>query len=312
MTTSPAAHARSRRPTPVGVDGRGVRSLRLRRLASLALVAMTLVAASGCGGPTNPSFALTTAEARGVLRQMRNQPVELERPVLVLAGFLDPGFASDGIATEIRRTTTGGPVIPVTFLGTNSFEQCRARVRRSLRIAYPELAATGGRLEVDVVGVSMGGLVARSLVAEASPTTTGPLDVAPELVVRRIFTIATPHRGAKLAGLPTLDGRVADMRAGSTFLATLDAARADGTDRPVHGPAPDDGPEIVTYARLGDIIVGEERTSLPGEVPIWVPTPPFALSHLQAAGDPRILADILRRLRGEPPLADEERAPLPR
>ena len=39
--------------------------------------------------------------------------------------------------------------------------------------------------------------------------------------------------------------------------------------------------------------------------------PPLELSHIGAVLDPRILADIVLRLRNEPPLTHEPRAPLP-
>ena len=75
-------------------------------------------------------------------------------------------------------------------------------------------------IEVDVVAISMGGLIARYA---AMPLP----DDSRQLRIRRLFTISTPHRGAKLAALPTFDQRQIDMRPGSAFLASLDDALAD-------------------------------------------------------------------------------------
>ena len=64
-------------------------------------------------------------------------------------------------------------------------------------------------------------------------------------------------------------------------------------------------------ARIGDTMVGEENTAPPGQVAWWVPNRAFEPAHLLAFGDPRIHADILRRLRGEQPYTTEPRAPWP-
>jgi hypothetical protein len=109
----------------------------------------------------------------------------------------------------------------------------------------------------------MGGLVVRHAARHRD-------DGGKQLNVRRLFTISTPHRGARMAGLPTLDHRAVAMRHGSEFLAGLDEALS-------RAPY-----ELYTYARLGE---------------------PFGLAHIGAPHDPRIMADILRRLRGQEPLA---------
>jgi hypothetical protein len=42
-----------------------------------------------------------------------------------------------------------------------------------------------------------------------------------------------------------------------------------------------------------------------------VPGKPFQDAHLMAMADPRIIADVARRLRGEPPLTSDPPEPLP-
>ena len=99
--------------------------------------------------------------------------------------------------------------------------------------------------------------------------------------------------------VPTWDKRKIDMRPGSDFLAALDADRAPGDY------------ELLAYTRLGDLIVGAENAAPPGEEAWWVANPPLSFAHLGAANDPRILADIARRLRGEEPISTSPPSPLP-
>ncbi len=94
-----------------------------------------------------------------------------------------------------------------------------------------------------------------------------------------------------MAALPTLDQRQIDMRPGSAFLAALNA-EPHAADYDLHA-----------YARLGDLIVGPERSAPPGLHPWWVANLPLSFSHLGASHDPRILADIARHLRGERPFS---------
>ncbi len=250
------------------------------------------VALAGCSsGPPNPSFPVTTRQAKTILREMRADPRPLDRPVVVIAGLLDPGLAVSSMAGTLRKATNGGDdVTTVTFfsLTTGTFDGCRDYLIRSVDEAFGD-NGTDQTIEVDVIGFSMGGLVARHA--------SRPRDDGKRLAIRRLFTICTPHRGARMADLPTLDRRAKDMRAGSPFLAELDEALAEADY------------ELYTYTRLGDWIVGEENAAPPGETPWWVPTPPFSFAHLNAVTDPRITADIARRLRGEEPLAATPPAP---
>ena len=254
---------------------------RLTRFLTLG----ALFAMAGCAGqPRNPTFPLSIPEARADLRRMRAAPARLARPVLVAGGYLDPGFAPREVAQELRRVTRSGPSEPavraVSMWGCASFAECGRRLAK---------AAGDGERAVDVVGISMGGLVARHAAAARAP---GRIRIA------RLFTIATPHRGARLAGLPTLDARQRQMRPRSPFLRRLEATERDYP--------------ILPYARLGDGIVGTRRTAPRGDVPWWLPTPLLGVSHLGAPTDPRILADIARRLRGEAPFTRTPRAPLPK
>jgi hypothetical protein len=272
-------------------DGATERRRGLGRL--LALLPALLLAACSPDVPLNPSFPLKLADAKTALREMRADPRPLERPVVVLGGIHDPGVAAPGLARSVRRITEpDAPVIAVSFFTASSFDDCRRRVIEAVDEAFPTDDAEA-TVEVDAIGVSMGGIVARYSARRGA-------EGERRLRVRRLFTIGTPHVGAQMANLPTFDQRIVDMRQDSALLATLNDE-----------PAPED-PELFPYARLGDQIVGANRSAPPGRTAWWVQNIPLAFAHLGASSDARFLADIGRRLRGEPPYTTEPPAPLPK
>ncbi len=247
------------------------------------LVFALAAAPAGCttDHSMNPAFPITVAEGRAALREMRSRPVELERPVVVAAGYLDPGIISRNIAARLRRATSGdAPIISTSFFWRFTFDDCRDRLIAAVEQEYP---STDPELtvEVDVIGFSMGGLVARHAAAMR------PEGDGKRLNIKRLFTIGTPHRGARLAGLAPFDRRAIDMRAQSKFLAGLDRDMEDARY------------EIIPYARLNDAIVGIENAAPAGSDPWWVPNKSLSMSHTMAGADERILADIAKRLRSE-------------
>ncbi|MEM7229819.1 MAG: hypothetical protein AAF432_13490 [Planctomycetota bacterium] len=252
--------------------------------------ALTLV---GCGSEqiVNPSFPITTDDARSEMRLMQDNRVQFERPVVVLGGIHDPGVAAPHIARVIRRTgTEDSRVISISFLTTWTFDQCRNRVIKVLDREFGENGEpfTG---EVDVVGMSMGGLVGRYSAI--------PRDDGRRIRIRRMCTISSPHRGAKLAWLGFFDPRAHDMKPGSPFMVALDDALLN------------DPYEIVPYVRLTDWIVGEQYASPHNQTVYWLSTPFLEGAHVAAHRDPRILGDICRRLRGETPFTVDPPTPLP-
>lgn len=249
----------------------------------------------GCSAdqPLNPSFPLRYKEARSDMTRMRAEPLPLARPVVVAAGMGDPGMIVNRLGRRLRELTGDRTrVIVVDFFGDDTFDECRDRLIRTVDRAFPS-NVSGKTTEVDVVGFSMGGIVARYAAIERDQGRRS-------LNVNRLFTIASPHRGAVLADLPTIDDRKIDLRAGSDFLARVDSAWVDGQY------------QVIPYARLGDEIVGTDLTAPEGSTAWWVANVPGELAHMQACDDPRIIADIARRLRGELPFTTEPAASLPR
>jgi len=289
------------------------------------LFAMLLVVvgcAAGCGtSPVNTSFPLSVSDAGKELKAMQSEPRPLPRPVVVIDGYLDPGIGSAVVGSWVRKLTPDErQVISVNLLTCTNFDACRARIVAAVEDAFPsdDPEAT---CEVDVIGLSMGGVAARyaalptevdpvTMASEALPVETQPFAPTPveplkptgkRLKIATLFTLSSPHLGATMADVPTylFIGTQRDMRRGSAFLSRLNDAD--------HQP---DYP-IIPYVRLADITIGEENAAPPGQTPIWVHKGLFDSAHVGVVMDPRIAADVCRRLRGETPFVVEPRAPLP-
>ncbi len=261
-----------------------------RRLPPAAPIVAAALCLTGCAsGPVNPSFNISVADARADLARMRSDARHAPRPIVIIGGYCDPGVVGFAVARSLRACFTDDIRIvsfqPAAIL---SMDTARERLVDKVQAAFPtdDPAATA---EVDVVAVSMGGLVARHAAL--------PRDGQRRLRIATLYTLSSPHRGAQTAVVPTFEPRVADMRAGSEFLTRLDAAPRDYA--------------IVPYGRLGDFIVGVENTAPPGQIIRWVPTPALQTAHIQVYSDERILADIVRRMRGEKPFSTDPAAPLP-
>ncbi len=274
-----------------------------KRWGSLAQVLLCLLQLSlsllffcGCQTlqPSNPSFALSLGEARRELKLMADDPRPLARPLVILDGWLDPGFSAWAIRRELTRVLQPGePVLAVSFASAYNFDQCRCWTIEAVEKAFPSADETA-TVEVDVVAFSMGGLVARYAALEQPGKK--------QLRIARLWTIATPHRGAvgaecPLAIFPNWYRLPADMRAQSSFLQQLHAAKIDYA--------------IYPYVRCNDHMIGAVNAAPASESPWWVPQPRWLLPHALAPMDSRIIADIARRLRGERPYTSSLRHPLP-
>ena len=272
------------------------------KVLALALVGFIAAGTLGCAtGPVNPSLPITSADAEADIRRMRDEPRTLDRPVVVLAGWADPFFANTYWRDTLRKTgVERDRIVDLSFLGRWTLASCREKVLAEVEKAWPSDDPEWTR-EVDVVAFSMGGLVARASAAPARDDAQNPR----RLRIARLYTIASPHRGSSLAALMpnglSLDRRIIEMQPGSDTLMYLNDVRAAG----------DAAYELATYTRLNDWVIDSANTAPEGEAPWWVATPFLHRPHQEAYRDPRIEADILRRLRGESPLTTSPPAPLP-
>lgn len=289
----------TRRPIHPGPGDESRGMARRRRIVTAArILALGLVTAApyGCGTleVPNPAYPLSNSEVRDELDRLRDaEPAALERPVVILAGYRAIPSMALRLADRLAYLT-GAPreqfyAISYTF-GSNMdtiAELITARVERRWPSDDPDAT-----IEVDVVGISMGGLIARhAALPQDQRDFTGK-----RLRIHTLYTLASPHRGALLAERVAPDKAARAMRPGSAFLERLDAA-LDSADY-----------TLVPYAVLNDDWVGATRTAPPGMDPIWSPGSRF-FSHFNVSDDPRVLADLARRLRGEEPLASPSPPP---
>ncbi|MBZ0170856.1 MAG: hypothetical protein K8E66_00600, partial [Phycisphaerales bacterium] len=185
------------------------------------LLTMMCVLISGCHvyqGPVNPSFSITEADAMADERRMRADLKPLDRPVVVIGAYRSPDLIIDAMTITLSRMTSGERDdfirVPTWFEG--DIEDLAALTIEKVERAHPS-ANEAETVEVDVVGESMGGLVARY----AADRIEGR-----RLKIRRLITLATPHRGAVMAERASLieDRAIVDMYRRSLFLTKLDEA----------------------------------------------------------------------------------------
>lgn len=245
----------------------------------------------GCGSRhLNPGFNMSTRQAQKGLAQQREEQPSLVRPLVVLSGYADPGLAPHFLRNTFGEIFDANDIVGTAFPTAMTLDACRKRVIELVNNTFPS-EDPNLTVEVDVIAHSMGGLVSRYAAME--------IPGKPRLRIANLFTIATPHQGALISIPPSPDPRVRDMRSGSEFLETLDAAF----------PARDY--EMTCYVRLGDIIVAPKAAAPPNYPLWWASNSPVRAAHMIAPKDPRILLDITLRIRGLPPITTEPAPPLP-
>ncbi|WP_432799026.1 esterase/lipase family protein [Poriferisphaera sp. WC338] len=271
------------------------------RAAMVVLITLCTFFAFGCGfnHRTNPAFATTHDQAKEELKDMEDNPVSLKRPVIILGGWGDPGFAPASMAKKIHKATgENDDIITVNYFLTSSFDESARNTVKQVEKQFPS-NDPDQTVEVDVIGFSMGGLVARY--AAIPPKDVGPNAHTKRLNIKNLYTVSTPHQGARFAFLAAwFDSSARDMKPNSIFLEKLDEDLKQNNRY-----------TMIPYTRLEDMTVGEHNTYPKGYNVIWVDNRPFQAAHGGAAGDRRIIADIARRLRHEQPLAAADQPPLP-
>ena len=165
---------------------------------TLSLLLMLSLVGCAADEPLNPSFPLTVDDACNAIDEMEAAPVRLQRPVVIIGGYLDPGVVPANLTSSITGATGDERIIRVSTLFDGNFDAARDHVIRSLEEVFPS-DDPEWTIEVDVIGHSMGGLVARYAALPIAPRDEGP---AKRLRIARLFTISTPPRGARMADLP--------------------------------------------------------------------------------------------------------------
>lgn len=238
----------------------------------------------------NPAYPASDSQVNAEIERMEENPIGVERPVVVLGGWRSPAPMIKRMAERIEALTGAedADVVPMSYFWTVDIEPLGERLVELVEERWPS-DDPDLTTEVDVVALSMGGLVARFAATDRE-------NGAKRLRIGTLYTLATPHRGAKITEVFRVDPASRQMRPGSAFLDRLDNA---GEDRPY---------EIVPYATLNDMIVGATNASPPGQEPVWTPGR-LLLSHSLISRDERILTDIAARLRGESSMAGASTPP---
>ena len=166
---------------------------------------LLLLLISGCARqPPNPSFNVSNADAKRALKAMAKEQKPLERPVVVLGGYQDLGIGPAAFVGTLREAVgRDRRMISVVYPFSGSFDECRREVVEAVEKKFPSSDASE-TVEVDAIGLSMGGIVARYAATERPGEK--------RLRIRRLFTISTPHRGAVRADLPTMSQLHRDLR----------------------------------------------------------------------------------------------------
>ena len=258
-----------------------------RLTCALFVLATTL---TGCASdPVNPSFPTQLDAAKDDLKRIEASPQPLDRPLVVISGFLDPGISSSWLKAEFSALTTDRRIVAVDLFDCGTLQECREKIVKAVDKSFSN-DSKEATLEVDVIGVSLGGLAARYA--------SGPTGQGKKLKIARLFTISSPLRGAKLAeDLPLLIPFQAELRPGSPEMTALNRWK--------------EAYPTYSYICLGDDVIGDQNAAVAGRTAWWLTKAPMADVHGGAFYDARILADITRRLRHEPALATDPPADLP-
>src|SRR5438445_13711211 len=106
----------------------------IRRNCCLFLVLF----AGGCAAERgNPSFPVSLKEASRAIDEMRADAKGLDRPLVILCGFTDPGIGGAAVTGEMRRLFRDRRIINVSFFFCGSFDSCRKCVIEAVDRAFP-------------------------------------------------------------------------------------------------------------------------------------------------------------------------------
>ncbi|MFJ1863656.1 esterase/lipase family protein [Streptomyces sp. NPDC088097] len=160
--------------------------------------------AAGAAGPDGSAGADTTATATADTTGGHAYP-----PVLLLHGFTD----NRSVFVLLRRALGAGGRRRVETYNYSPFTRDLRVTARHLARRVEELCERSGQDRVDLVGHSLGGLVARYYVQR----------LGGDARVRTLVTLGTPHGGTRVAPFMDAHPLVRQMRPGSPVMAELAA-----------------------------------------------------------------------------------------
>jgi pimeloyl-ACP methyl ester carboxylesterase len=276
----------------IGSNNNAFVSFQHVRVLVLLAVVFSGLSCTNEPSPVNSSFRISRSKAAVAMREIGRKRKPLKRPLVIIGGYLDFFHFNANLTTSrLGRTFADDRVITLAVDAGNSFQDLRQNLIAAVDKAFPT-CDPNFTTEVDVVGHSLGGLVARYAAAPSDTPARGR-----RLKIARLFTISSPHTGSAFAayGITRFQH---DLSPGSSFLAYVAGHDASATY------------SLFPYVLLGDNFVGQRHTAPPGQNPLWLAGPMF-FTHFNAMSDRRILADIALRLRDEEPISHMPASPLP-
>ncbi len=224
---------------PSSPTGAAPTARRLGTAVLLALLAFGFVGAS-------PADARTNDKAKPVLFVHGYNPT---------SSSTDCGGDFDQMITQLRSQGFTGPMVRVGFysgdvncdvnlrsFGSFSDSSSWKSIAKAMS-AYIQSQYTSKGIAVDVVGYSMGGLIARGAVWGSQKAESG---FGPTIDVEDVVTLGTPHNGAAWYSNLCLWGQCTSLKPGSADLSWLNQNR---------NPQGRYGTEFTTVASDGDWVV---------------------------------------------------------
>ena len=73
----------------------------MRPMAVLLIATLTWISGACTTTTTNPSFPVTADMARATIAELEQQPVRLDRPLVIMGGWFDPGISVGRVSREL-------------------------------------------------------------------------------------------------------------------------------------------------------------------------------------------------------------------
>lgn len=188
------------------------------------------------------------------------------RPIILLHGYAMNRANFVPLAYRLARAGLG-PILGFEYwtLGRT------AAAARQLGWFVDEVRAATGAAEVDLIGHSMGGVVARYYVTLAGG----------DPAVHRLITLGSPHAGTDMSAVGVgHPGR--ELLTGSKLLTRLAVA-----------PPPSHTQITSIWSRADALVPGARQTPLPGSETVMYDD----LGHVALLGSHRVARDVIERLR---------------
>ncbi len=200
----------------------------MNKLGAIALVVTMVAGIVGVAGPG----------AVGATQQ---------DPVIIVAGTLSPAFANKALEWRLRADGYDTYIYELKGLGLGPIDE----TADDFELFVDDVLDGTGAQDIDLIGHSQGGLVAREYVR-------ADVDAGEDPHVDSLISLAAPHYGTALANLHEVFGQedclgieaCVDMSQNSDFVNELNAVDGVADATPDDTPGNDGGPGDVEYTNF--------------------------------------------------------------